>query len=708
MCDLGAANGTARSCCDGACQLRGLGYTCPAASGECGVAQTCDGVSPNCPADVFAPATQPCSGGQCDGAGVCGHLPGPAGTAIAILDAFDGNATPLTMADGWAPSDEAKAGFDERSGVATPTSHGATRAMSWGTPYAADQRFKVTLHHGGTFSKFALYVRLQDPHDLTSDHYRVEVTPGTSVPPAFADPDTLTLIKRVNGIETTITPTNTANGVPDDYPSIVGDHISLRHRRVANGDTFEIMVINDQVMFRVNNIIRMHEAVTGVDAAGHVGLINYGGVGDNTYDTAKGATLIGRYVAGTGHDQASGLDNAPWKTLDKAIADQAAGEIAIVTAGTYTKSLAMRDGGVVNLMHGTPRTPTSFEDPVMWIAKAGDTVTQKAGTPLLTNLAAVRYLYSYGIHYTTTSPSRQPVIKFGVWRSESSWPHMIQGGSIKDAIGQGVLVAGNDESRYEGGHWFIDVLIKGNGRDDGGYSHNMYMGTKNLTIEYCTADGHSDRPGRTQGQGFNIYVRASKTPTYTSGSQVLYSVTKNHLPDPGSQGGYGLLFARGTGNRAVGVRSYNNHYGLGVGYFSQDTMLINCEVYNNTVTGIRLGVWAGSVIDGTKVYNSTVTGNARGIEVGVGSTTATHTQIKNTIVYGNTLSDLRGEDYTEATNWKTLPNDDPVFTDPEKADHRLRPISGAKTGGTDLSSEMDAIDRLGHPRVGPWSRGCFE
>ena len=62
-CDAGAANGTPTSCCSAICQLVPRGMVCRDVLDACDVAETCDGASPTCPADVRLPDT--------DGDGVC-------------------------------------------------------------------------------------------------------------------------------------------------------------------------------------------------------------------------------------------------------------------------------------------------------------------------------------------------------------------------------------------------------------------------------------------------------------------------------------------------------------------------------------------------------------------------------------------------------------------------------------------------------------
>ena len=90
-CVPGAACTTERACevgtiecVDGApvCQPSGVaaaGTECRAEAGECDVAETCDGASPTCPADVLEDVGVTCSAGVCDGLGGCAPcMPGAA------------------------------------------------------------------------------------------------------------------------------------------------------------------------------------------------------------------------------------------------------------------------------------------------------------------------------------------------------------------------------------------------------------------------------------------------------------------------------------------------------------------------------------------------------------------------------------------------------------------------------------------------------
>lgn len=602
--------------------------------------------------------------------------------AITSLDTFGGSSTPLTTADGWEISDSGAAGFNEGSGVATPTSYAVTRSMSWGTQFTADHRFKITLNHGGTFSKFALYVRMQDANDITSDHYRVEVTQGSSVAPAFDDPDTIQLIKRVSNVETTITPTNSPDGCVD-YPSIVGDTVSLIADRVTTGDTFEIIVVDSQLIFRVNDIPVLHEEITGVDAAGYAGIINYSGSGDNTYDNAKGGDVVGRYVDGVnGNDSNSGLLAAPWKTIEKGIKAQAAGEFVFVVAGTYSANLA------VYSFSPAPRTATSFEDPIAIYAKAGSTVISQGSVPLHAKFATFRFLQSVNITYRNSfATSNNPGIQF----FESSHPHMFCGGGVKDCYHQGVLITFYNTD-YDGGNVFRHFLFKGNGRKDR-LTHNWYVNTRDNVLKYCTFDGTGD-VGNTAGYGCHYF---SSTNNVNDRSSIEYCIVKNHNGTSVA----GILMSRGDDMVCRGNRVHNNLEGIIVGYAAADCIVENNDIYENTNYGIRMGGVAA--VSGTKVRNNTVTRNNWGIYGESNNSTAT---VKNNIVYNNTTSQISGTGITQTTNLTT----DPSFIDPNNDDHTIDSNSAADENGTDLSAEMDAVDKLGfaRPQNTLWDQGAYE
>ncbi|HZR80957.1 MAG TPA: fibronectin type III domain-containing protein [Candidatus Binatia bacterium] len=70
-CDQGAANGGPTSCCTASCQLVSGGTQCRASGGVCDPAESCDGSSPQCPADLKSTAECRGAAGDCDVAESC-------------------------------------------------------------------------------------------------------------------------------------------------------------------------------------------------------------------------------------------------------------------------------------------------------------------------------------------------------------------------------------------------------------------------------------------------------------------------------------------------------------------------------------------------------------------------------------------------------------------------------------------------------------
>lgn len=106
----GGAAGDCVTCADprdpGVCLIRGR-EPCRPAADRCDVAETCDGVSPDCPPDLFREdglACQedgdPCTVDQCNAAGRCLHFPGNAGTVCQEAECADGIARLRSVCDG--------------------------------------------------------------------------------------------------------------------------------------------------------------------------------------------------------------------------------------------------------------------------------------------------------------------------------------------------------------------------------------------------------------------------------------------------------------------------------------------------------------------------------------------------------------------------------------------------------------------------------
>ncbi len=71
QCDLGAANGTAGSCCTASCSFASSATVCRAAAGPCDAAESCTGSSATCPADTKRTDECRAAAGECDVAEFC-------------------------------------------------------------------------------------------------------------------------------------------------------------------------------------------------------------------------------------------------------------------------------------------------------------------------------------------------------------------------------------------------------------------------------------------------------------------------------------------------------------------------------------------------------------------------------------------------------------------------------------------------------------
>lgn len=638
--------------------------------------------------------------------------------AIQTKSTFAGSATPPT---GFATNDIGSACV-EGSGVCQPPNYSASHGIRDTTIAGlAASRVRVLLT-GSVENQMDLELQAQSTTSATTDRVIVRLIPGASVAPAWNLPDLVQFIVSASGTETPKTFTNSPNGTPDHYPSIAGTFLSLRHHRLTNS-TAEAQLLDDQLLFRHNDIPRGHETITGhPDTAGYPGVRFYPGTSsDQGIDNFQVGDLVGRWVATSGSDAAAGTRAAPWASMDKAFSDQAEGEIVFVEAGSYTDRLQFTTDRT--LPYGTPRTATGWVDGLSLFAVADATVTNTNSICLHMNLPAVKYAQFMGLNLRTTGSSLNPIVKFHGSSGAQSGPYMLIGGTVRYALDQGVQCVGGPTTTYEGGHFYIDVQAKGNGwLDHGtGYVHNFYLGLKDITIENCTADGESDTMGRdTEGQGINIFDGSTGT-DHTSNAIVRYCVSKNHLEslntsEPGwvqssGDGGYGIMLGRGTDSQAYGNICFNNKKGIITAYQSVDTKLFNNVCYGNTNVGIQFAGVGGNSTSGGLCYHNTLTGNALGVRIGDTGAVSTGVAIENNIIWNNTTDTIEvgtGSSIGSSANNFTT---DPKFVDAPGGDYRLdEDTTTADTGGTDLSAGMLWIDARGYsrPQGATASYGAYE
>src|SRR5216117_4102244 len=104
QCDDG--NNLNADCCSASCTIEPAGTVCRPAAGVCDVAETCNGTSPTCPADVFVSAATQCRAavGECDVAELCpgngANCPADAKQPSGTACTDDGNPCTADTCDG--------------------------------------------------------------------------------------------------------------------------------------------------------------------------------------------------------------------------------------------------------------------------------------------------------------------------------------------------------------------------------------------------------------------------------------------------------------------------------------------------------------------------------------------------------------------------------------------------------------------------------
>lgn len=438
--------------------------------------------------------------------------------AYTDLDLYGGSSDPLTTADGYSST---YLDFKESGGKAVPKTTTQDSYLVWDTAASGSARWEVEL--SDTMSDFGILVGVADGTDVTDNHILVRFNIGSSTPPAWVVPDYILVSKRASAQTTEIDPSNTASLL---LTPAVSNQISLRHRRLAAADRIGVLMVNDgtdaQLFVFVNDIIRYHEKVSGVTVSGKMAFVAYGSSGTpSTISITKlrGSDMTPRFVSKdvSASDSKTGADittNA-WATLNKAIATVATNEVVLVGAGTYTEEIK-----VYNNSFGDPSyTPTARADSVFLSTMADNAVRIQSRVPIDMHDES-QYLYFYGFEFKQSSQSNlQDVVNL----VQGAKNCVFGGGKILDGNGMGFACFSNGTD-YDGGHYFHDILIQGNGRKDG-LTHQGYIGVRNVTVEYCHLDALSGVPGwgRTKGYGIQNFQSAAED-TAMDNNAMLYNL----------------------------------------------------------------------------------------------------------------------------------------------------------------------------------------
>lgn len=388
------------------------------------------------------------------------------------------------------------------------------------------------------------------------------------------------------------------------------------------------------------------------------------------------------YVATTGEDSNSGTKISPFKTIKKGVTVLSAGDTLYVKSGTYKETIVSWDTAV---SHGT-----SWDNPITIAAFPGDTVTIEAPrgrAAVWIKDPTVKYLIIDGF----IMDGKRGALH-GVKLQGGQPTHIrVQNSEIKNSVYSAVLASGckscNRSAPLDTHYEFINLHVHHNGSSI--KDHGFYIATGRNLIEHC----HIHHNAANGGKFFNAYRNPDNSPSTAARYNVIrYSTIhdnsqKPFYPDNPEKisKARGWILASGEGNEAYGNVSYNQPYGLTIGYGAKNALMYNNIVYNNTETGINVhGAWGGST--GAKVFNNTVYNNGNyGISV---SLDAKNTSVKNNIAFKNGsatskniwIDTARAPGTEQSSNLLTNPR----FIDVKARNFALQPGSVAIDAGLPL------------------------
>jgi parallel beta-helix repeat protein len=380
------------------------------------------------------------------------------------------------------------------------------------------------------------------------------------------------------------------------------------------------------------------------------------------------------YVSTTGSDSNPGTQNAPFRTLNKAVARLKPGNVLLVMPGTYAESL-------YNVIpSGTG--PTS-----QVVIRAADPNNRPLIKPA--SGARVLQLEFYGgkpLQYVTIDGfvlDGDNVSSDCVKLTSGAHHITLMNSEVRNAPNNGVITT-NNATQY---NTFVNLDVHHNGYSFDG--HGFYISSSNNVIERCKAHDNS-------AWGIHVYSE-----TYLiSNNTVHRNLAYNN----------GRVLTRGVG---IGLYSGDNHvacdnvvWGNPAGGIAVNYRATNNKVYNNTVhnNGTNAGIIIGQGSSGTLVINNIVTSNASYGIWNLSSSTAT--QIVNNLAYGNNSGNLK-DDTAKAVKSGTL-TVDPQYQDAAGLNFRLRATSPAIDMGSVLTAVAEDADGVSRPQGSSHDIGAFE
>jgi Disaggregatase related/Protein of unknown function (DUF1565) len=271
------------------------------------------------------------------------------------------------------------------------------------------------------------------------------------------------------------------------------------------------------------------------------------------------------YVSTAGSDANPGTASAPWRTIQRALNDLQAGQIAYVRAGTYSQSIVMRRAGTAT----APITVRNFpgEDPVIQPGGTGSMdypvrITAGAAFFRLSGFVIQKAPLDTTVNvWVSDGQTTQPAAAHDIEVSDNE---------IRSAVGTGMLVAPNTKNVH-----VLRNSIHDNGTGTAHQHQGLYVQGQDALV--------ANNLVYSQPHGFGIQVRGEDTAVAANRVMVVDNTS--------------------VGNQLAGIVVENTA--------TNTTVVNNVSAFNGTV-GIYGYYCCGSSLPGNVAYGNLLYGNADG------------------------------------------------------------------------------------------------
>lgn len=573
-------------------------------------------------------------------------------------------------------------------GVALSTA--AEAAIVYSTQLNAEgQEFQAAFSFS-SYQTCAVFAKAQSNSDFTTNMYQVKaVQNGAGLM------DTLSIIKRYSGVDSTLISSNLKRG------KIATAH-TIRIRCFDAGTHVIIQSWKDGIL--IDEYVDSTNPITGAGYAGVWLAANSSGMG---VDNLQAGNITVKWVCGSaksnptqsvGNDTTgTGTFNAPYATVRKAVANTimtAPGQVCMVRGGNYSQRMMDESDGFAW------RSGTSWDNPttIQGFPGEGFTVNNTSGYGVIQIETSNGYRNTGWIQFINMSMDGQNVV------GQTGFGTMIRvaGGqrNIRFQRGDYSRAYYNNFGFFQRGTNTATPDLAGNNGMElmelrchhTVASHGIYQDKHGTLVEYCEIDNN---------HSLGIWTNTVATPTDTYGVQCDGAIYRyNHF----HHNGYQVVGFKGADNILIYGNIMNNNntildatvvqsYGISTPVNNSKHTTIGLEIYNNTMyENYHALIFAigttGIIVKNNIFYKQTVKGYTLGDE-----------NVTPTI--SNNLNITSGQ--TDGQN----PETDPLFVSETNGaeDFHLQEASPCRGAGADLSGTF-TVDYSGKPIL-TWDQGAI-